>query len=64
MKCDMSQQKRNDMTLKPTKIFVVSCLIIHTVYFFQNWEIQVYTNDPLNVYLRNGNLYLKPVSLS
>ena len=29
----------------------------------QNWEIQVYTNDPLNVFQRNGNLYLKPVSL-
>ena len=29
----------------------------------QNWEIQVYTNDPLNCFQSNGNLYLKPVSI-
>ena len=38
--------------------YVVTCYVC-----FQNWEIQAYTNDPLNCFTRDGNLYLKPVRI-
>lgn len=31
-----------------------------SMYGGYNWEFQVYTNDPQNVFTRNGNLYLQP----
>ncbi len=31
--------------------------------WFQNQEFQVYANDPVNSYVENGLLYLKPVSV-
>ncbi|KAH3775029.1 beta-1,3-glucan-binding protein-like [Dreissena polymorpha] len=35
-----------------------------SMYGGYNWEIQVYTNDPLNVFTRNGHLFLKPTLTS
>merc|ERR1712226_860806 len=31
-----------------------------SMYGGYNWEIQAYTNDPLNVYQQNGHLFLRP----
>ncbi|XP_052237086.1 beta-1,3-glucan-binding protein-like [Dreissena polymorpha] len=35
-----------------------------SMYGGYNWEIQVYTSDQLNVFTRNGNLFLKPTLTS
>lgn len=35
-----------------------------SMYGGYNWEIQVYTNDPLNVFQQGGKLYLKPTQTS
>lgn len=31
-----------------------------SMYGGYNWEIQVYTNDPVNIFIRDGYLYIKP----
>ncbi|XP_052819270.1 beta-1,3-glucan-binding protein-like [Mya arenaria] len=35
-----------------------------SMYGGYNWEVQVYTNDPRNVFTRNGHLFLKPTLTS
>jgi len=35
-----------------------------SMYGGYNWEIQVYTNDPLNVFQKNGHMFIKPTLTS
>ena len=44
------------------KVWASVNIIFHFLLCLQNWEFQIYDNNRSNSYVRDGILYIKPVS--